>query len=105
MRKKALLVTCVVAAAMVLPVSTASALDDVNTQRLRNAVTVNNILNHERALDRIADRNGGTSGGRTVSETVGCQEESVPIPCRSAHTPNACRSKYSRMTCTGLIAG
>jgi len=64
-RKKALLVTCVVAAAMVLPVSTASALDDVNTQRLRNAVTVNNILNHERALDRIADRNGGTRASGT----------------------------------------
>src|SRR6478609_5428033 len=50
---------------MVLPVSTASALDDVNTQRLRNAVTVNNILNHERALDRIADRNGGTRASGT----------------------------------------
>jgi hypothetical protein len=38
----------------------ASAIDDVNTQKLRDAVTVNGILQHERAFQRIANENGGT---------------------------------------------
>ncbi len=39
---------------------TAAALDEVNTKRLRDAVTVNGILRHERALQFIANANGGT---------------------------------------------
>ena len=38
----------------------AAALDEVNTKRLRDAVTVNGILRHERALQFIASANGGT---------------------------------------------
>ncbi len=38
----------------------ASAIDDVNTKKLRDAVTVNGILQHERAFQRIANQNGGT---------------------------------------------
>ena len=41
--------------------STASAqLDEVNTKQLRHAVTVDGILQHERALQTIANLNGGT---------------------------------------------
>jgi Zn-dependent M28 family amino/carboxypeptidase len=40
--------------------SPAAALDEVNTKRLRDAVTVNGILRHERALQFIADASGGT---------------------------------------------
>ncbi|HWD45937.1 MAG TPA: M28 family metallopeptidase [Actinomycetota bacterium] len=38
----------------------AQAVDEVNTKRLRNAVTVNGILAHERVFQRIANQNGGT---------------------------------------------
>jgi Zn-dependent M28 family amino/carboxypeptidase len=40
--------------------SPAAALDEVNTKRLRDAVTVSGILRHERALQSIANLNGGT---------------------------------------------
>ncbi len=47
-----------VAACVLTGASPASAqLSDVNTQRLRNAVTVNGILSHERVFQRIANRN------------------------------------------------
>ncbi|MET0863491.1 MAG: M28 family metallopeptidase [Nakamurella sp.] len=54
------MVTALVAATMVLPVSSAAAVDDIDSAKLRNAVTVNGILTHERALQRIANNNGGT---------------------------------------------
>jgi Zn-dependent M28 family amino/carboxypeptidase len=38
----------------------AAALDEVNSKRLRDAVTVNGILRHERALQFIANASGGT---------------------------------------------
>src|SRR5262249_11858381 len=39
---------------------TASALDPVNTSKIRKALTVNGILRHERVLQSIANANGGT---------------------------------------------
>ena len=46
--------------------STASAqLDEVNTKKLRNNVTVNGILQHERAFQTIANLNGGTRASGT----------------------------------------
>ena len=54
-----------VGGAVLAPV--ASALDEVNTTKLRKAVTVNGILRHERALQFIANANGGTR----VSGTAG----------------------------------
>jgi Zn-dependent M28 family amino/carboxypeptidase len=45
--------------------TTATAVDDVNTQRLRNAVTVNGILQHERQFQRIANDNDGTRASGT----------------------------------------
>jgi Zn-dependent M28 family amino/carboxypeptidase len=62
MRRLALLLT--IASALAVP---AAAVADRpgDTSRLRNAVTVNGILVHERALQRIADANGGTRASGT----------------------------------------
>ncbi len=43
----------------------ALAIDEVNTKRLRNAVTVGGILSHERVFQRIANQNGGTRASGT----------------------------------------
>ena len=43
----------------------ALAADEVNTKRLRNAVTVGGILSHERVFQRIANQNGGTRASGT----------------------------------------
>jgi Zn-dependent M28 family amino/carboxypeptidase len=45
--------------------SPALAVDDVNTKRLRDAVTVGGILAHERVFQRIANQNGGTRASGT----------------------------------------
>jgi Zn-dependent M28 family amino/carboxypeptidase len=55
------LVIPVVAAVFVaLAATPAQAVDDVNTKKLRDAVTVGGILSHERVFQRIANQNGGT---------------------------------------------
>jgi Zn-dependent M28 family amino/carboxypeptidase len=51
-------------AALLVP-APAFAVDEVNTKRLRDAVTVSGILGHERALQRIANQNGGTRASGT----------------------------------------
>jgi Zn-dependent M28 family amino/carboxypeptidase len=57
-------VVAVTATALLLaPV--ASAIDKVNTNKLRKAVTVGGILEHERALQRIAIGNGGNRAATT----------------------------------------
>ncbi|RZU54229.1 Zn-dependent M28 family amino/carboxypeptidase [Krasilnikovia cinnamomea] len=43
----------------------ANAVDKVNSKRLRDAVTVNGILGHERVLQRIAGQHGGTRASGT----------------------------------------
>jgi Zn-dependent M28 family amino/carboxypeptidase len=43
----------------------AQAIDEINTRRLRNAVTVAGILGHERVFQRIANQNGGTRASGT----------------------------------------
>ncbi len=65
MRRSTMLVTAIVGATMLVPVGSAAAVDDVNTQKLRNAVTVSGILKHERALQQIANANGGTRASGT----------------------------------------
>ncbi|GAB1640722.1 M28 family metallopeptidase [Krasilnikovia sp. MM14-A1259] len=45
--------------------SPAGAVDQVDSKRLRDAVTVNGILGHERVLQRIANQNGGTRASGT----------------------------------------
>ena len=42
-----------------------SAVDDINSNKLREAVTVGGILSHERALQRIANQNDGTRASGT----------------------------------------
>ena len=43
----------------------AAGLDEINTKKLREAVTVNGILQHERVFQRIANQNGGTRASGT----------------------------------------
>ena len=62
----------IVAVALVtalLMATPALAVDDVNTKRLRNAVTVGGILSHERVFQRIANQNGGTRASGTPGTT------------------------------------
>ena len=47
-------------------VPAAQAIDRVNTEQLRNRVTVNGILEHERALQRIAIAHGGNRAATTA---------------------------------------
>lgn len=70
MRRHTALTGAVAAATLVVPLQLvalppASAVDEVNTKRLRDAVTVNGILAHERALQRIANDNDGTRASGT----------------------------------------
>jgi Zn-dependent M28 family amino/carboxypeptidase len=51
--------TAVAVAALVAPTVPAAAVDTVDSSRLREAVTVNGILQHERALYAIAAKNDG----------------------------------------------
>jgi Zn-dependent M28 family amino/carboxypeptidase len=55
----------VVLLATLVPTTPAAAIDEINTKRLRDAVTVNGILSHERVLQRIANRNDGTRASGT----------------------------------------
>ncbi len=55
-----------VAATMVLALAgPASAVDDIDSTRLRQAVTVGGIMAHERVFQRIANQNGGTRASGT----------------------------------------
>ena len=63
--RKAMLVTVTVLGSLLIPAQSAEAIDEINTARLRKAVTVNGILAHERALQRIANRNDGTRASGT----------------------------------------
>jgi Zn-dependent M28 family amino/carboxypeptidase len=57
MRKLVIPVAAMVLVA--LAATPAQAVDDINSKRLRDAVTVNGILAHERVLQRVANQNGG----------------------------------------------
>ena len=86
----------------------ASAIDHVNTKKLRNAVTVNGILQHERAFQRIANKNGGTRASGTpgydasadvrgpAAAPAGYQVTSRSSPSRSSATSPRRRSRRSR---------
>ena len=65
MRKIALATTGVLLSVGLLSPIQAFAIDDVNTSKLRKAVTVSGILQHERALQRIANQNDGTRASGT----------------------------------------
>jgi Zn-dependent M28 family amino/carboxypeptidase len=61
--RRALIVSAL-AASLCLP-STAFGIDEVNSKKLRDAVTVNGILQHQRAFQSIANANGGTRASGT----------------------------------------
>jgi len=65
-RARALFVAGLLVGAVVAPAApAAAAVDDIDTSRLRSAVTVNGILKHERVLQRIATQAGGTRASGT----------------------------------------
>lgn len=70
MQGRALLAAGTMVAAMLVPVSAASAVDDINTENLRKAVTVGGVMAHERVLQRIANNNGGTRASGTPGYTA-----------------------------------
>jgi Zn-dependent M28 family amino/carboxypeptidase len=53
------------AASLAFTSSASADLDEVNTKKLRKGVTVNGILQHEKALQQIANANGGTRASGT----------------------------------------
>ncbi len=65
MRKTALAAAAVLLSVGLLSPTQALAIDQVNTKKLRDAVTVNGILQHERAFQRIANNNDGTRASGT----------------------------------------
>ncbi|GLW27992.1 M20/M25/M40 family metallo-hydrolase [Actinoplanes regularis] len=65
MRKRILAVPLTAALIVTLAAQPASAVDEINTKKLRDAVTVSGILGHERVLQRIATQNGGTRASGT----------------------------------------
>jgi Peptidase family M28/PA domain len=64
MMRRLSIIAVVLLAALLAP-TPALAIDEINTQRLRNAVTVNGILAHERIFQRIANQNGGIRASGT----------------------------------------
>ncbi|TFD67937.1 M28 family peptidase [Cryobacterium ruanii] len=60
----------VVVGSLTVPLSATAAIDEVNTTKLRQAVTVSGILQHERALQRIANNAGGTRAAGTPGFTA-----------------------------------
>lgn len=72
MKKPVLALTALAITALVAPAAPAAAVDTVDTSKLRQAVTVNGILQHERALQTIATKNDGTraSGTKGYEDSV-----------------------------------
>jgi Zn-dependent M28 family amino/carboxypeptidase len=64
-RVRKLIIPAAALLVIALSATPAAAVDDVNTKKLRDAVTVNGILSHERVLQRIANQNGGTRASGT----------------------------------------
>ena len=64
MRRSALIAALALCAALVAAPA-ASAIDKVDTKKLRKAVTVDGILDHERALQAIANENDGNRAATT----------------------------------------
>src|SRR5829696_9908055 len=64
-RMRRLTIVAVALVTAMLVATPALAAYEVNTKRLRNAVTVGGILSHERVFQRIANQNGGTRASGT----------------------------------------
>lgn len=66
MRKVKSAALAVAMTAPFLSMPSTAAIDDINTSRLRDAVTVGGILSHERVFQRIANNNEGTRASGTT---------------------------------------
>lgn len=66
MRKVRSAALAVAMTAPFLSMPSTAAVDDINTSRLRDAVTVGGILSHERVFQRIANNNEGTRASGTT---------------------------------------
>jgi Zn-dependent M28 family amino/carboxypeptidase len=64
--RKLLISAVAMTAVALLLAPPALAVDDINTQRLRNGVTASGILNHMRALQRAANANDGNRAAATT---------------------------------------
>ena len=71
--------TAAIATSAALVATSATAATPTDTSGLRDAVTVDGVMNHERALQAIADANGGTraSGTPGYAASVGYVEEQL----------------------------
>jgi hypothetical protein len=70
MRRRAVLAFAVVAAAFAFGSTAVAAPPDVDSSRLEQLVTVPGITEHQKALQNIADLNGGTRYTRTPGYTA-----------------------------------
>ncbi len=95
MRKLLIGAVATALAAVLVSPGTATAVDEINTKKLRDAVTVNGILQHERAFQRIANNNGGTRASGTPGYDASA-ELRVPSSCAPPATRCGCRSSPSR---------
>ena len=70
-------------------------LDEVNSKKLRNAVTINGVMKHERALQAIANANDGTRASGTPGyDASAAYVEGAPGAARA--TRSSSRSSRSR---------
>ncbi|GAA3453540.1 aminopeptidase PaaP [Dactylosporangium matsuzakiense] len=70
MRRVGLVAAAVIIVALIGAPPAAAGPPDVDSGRLERLVTVEGILDHQRALQRIADRNGGTRSTRSPGYTA-----------------------------------
>src|SRR5262245_11507542 len=70
MRRMGLAATAAVIVALISASSAVTAPPDVDSTRLEQLVTVQGILEHQKALQHIADLNGGTRYTRTSGYTA-----------------------------------
>jgi hypothetical protein len=78
-------------AAMLVLAPAASAIDKVNTQKLRKGVTLEGILEHERALQRIAVTHDGNRAAMTLPSTTwraGCATRATASAWTSSTSPS-----------------
>ena len=66
MRKLLISAVATTVAALLLVPTAFAAPDEINTERLRNGVTTSGILNHMRALQRVANANEGNRAANTT---------------------------------------
>ena len=64
--KKSLIALAAASTTLGVLAASASAIDEVDTKKLRRGVTVEGILQHERALQKIATTNGGNRAATTA---------------------------------------